>query len=737
MAQPIEFRYFLRKPNGTDYDYYFINPSGNVDYLTSSTPIKPLLFAPDGWMDKMLNWERKITYDGVMRTFSVPLKWVKDGAKILRYIFFNEGVEGLLELYIEKFNYDDYIPTTTTLIWNYEPYYYGEMNFKMFRDEKTFANCEVTEGGFFSKLTSRDNSNYEIKIRDNPNVIWVRMHPFNFLYLQKWVAIGSAGTVSLLNFDEFFIFNATVNEGINSDGQGGYHKINDVDTSIPIANVIQNLTSVSVTYNIEINGSVIVNNNLTFNAFFGIRARDITTSTNGTLLFVTPIVASSINNVFPINVTGSISIAPGGKLAISGILGDTSAMFGSLEPNGNFDIVGGNLSLKITFDNATKETFIPALRPKYVFDELINNINEDSSIVKTSTLLGSVHSDKVITSFDALRNLPKSVLKTNLRDFHTSHKEALNSVLLYKQGSNEVLYEYYSEAYQNTQILDLGEVSEVKVSPFTQDMCSKFIIGQSDYTYDNTNGKDEFNTLVEYLFPFTRFTADKDIKSVYRRDAYGIYTAILNLEGKEVTDADSDNDVAQLHIENTIAGVIPAGFDGAGQSYYNLYRKPINATLGPNYWQVQNIYSPETMINFFFSPHRCLKRNGNWIHSLLFGLDAKEIKFQTSSKSNYLGAKLKTIEGSSFFVTDEGANIPINSLDSPLWLPFLIEVKTIKTHKLKSIMDSNPYGYLKFTWLENDYYGYIMKASQEPATNKPQTFTLLAHPSCNLNNLIY
>ena len=50
--------------------------------------------APEGWEESTLQWARSSEYFGMIRTFSVPLKFVLDGAWLLRRVMYREGVDG-------------------------------------------------------------------------------------------------------------------------------------------------------------------------------------------------------------------------------------------------------------------------------------------------------------------------------------------------------------------------------------------------------------------------------------------------------------------------------------------------------------------------------------------------------------------------------------------------------------------------------------------------------------------
>src|ERR1051325_10685670 len=81
-----DFIYFLLDENNNSYYQY-----GDTVLLSAS--LKPLEFTPDGWKKIQIQNQRNGTYFALDRSFTIPLEYVKDGAQILKYIYYNFGVE--------------------------------------------------------------------------------------------------------------------------------------------------------------------------------------------------------------------------------------------------------------------------------------------------------------------------------------------------------------------------------------------------------------------------------------------------------------------------------------------------------------------------------------------------------------------------------------------------------------------------------------------------------------------
>jgi hypothetical protein len=703
------FRFYLQDKTGK---YYYMNGNA-VDLTTTKTP---LAFAPQNWDITQLDWERGFKYHGIVRKTSTTFEFHKDSASILRSIYYNSGVNGYAKFVIERFN-------DTFAVQNYELLYDGEINFVSYRSTLYGVQCEIIEGGFLNKLESREDTNYDIDLYTNPNQIWVKMDGINFQEICHFIARTGGFTMPSNNFDNFYPFRVVTTEGVVKS------KYQEPDPTIPVKSVVTNITPNPVTYNIQLSGVVDIDISPSAGVpkFLRIRIREydaLGVLVGGNIIFVSPPINTTGYNIINVPlITTSYTLPAGYSFSISSTLVDSS---GVGTTTSFWSIVDSLLDLEINADIRAKTTYIKCLRPLNVFSELINRIGDNTTIADSQLLDGN--EDKVITSFDSIRNLPNSKLNTNFKDFYESMNNIFNTCLIYDKINDFCFLESKATVYDNsTSVLNLGEISEFEIIPHTQDLFSKLEASYKNYDYDSVNGKDEFNTLNEFLSPLTAVSTSLNLAKTYRADMYGIELTRLNLTDKTATDGESDNDVAVIHIENTVAGQIPLGFPGAGQDYYELYRDP--SLL------ISNIYSPQTAFNIFFSPKRCLLRQGYYLRSLLYGNDSELIKYQISSKNNYLGLKMLTNDAGN--VIDEGADILISTLDDIIFKPTIFEFKTKVNNSLDSIMNATPYQLCSFTFKRNTYYGFFIKSSLQPAFNETQRFRLLCAPQTDLTNLIY
>lgn len=732
-----DFQYYLYKTILGVNHYYYLDSNGDVQTTTTKRAIQ---FAPKGWREQGLKWDRGFVYHGIIQTYTEPLKFVKDGAKILRYLYVNYGTEPECNLLIEKYN-------RTLAVRAYEPYFLGEIDFSRYNREKDFVNTEIMEGGFMAKLKAKENTSIEIPVLDNPNRVWVNMDGLLVLGLFRFTGMeqpidNSPPTFmgsSRENFPTLLYFqtegysngdnNPKGNDYVGPNAQMFQQNYAGVADMITLSSAdkwfIRNVSG-SISYDYNIKGSMTIDHqNMTVSAkkMTLYIYKNLGSALGTAVTKYTVIVGGNIPGLGTLTETldfdFNITLAPDEQIWLwfrhSGLAGDVKYHLKKMDVN-------------VSIPNRVKQSYIPALRNFDVGKAIFADIDPTTTFV--SPLLETTHITKVLTCGDALRGLLKAVMKTNIADYYKSNNALFNTCMVHdKIGSTININEKAFAFDEATQILDLGRVSKFKHYPLTAEMFAKYIIGYRDVKYDEVNGKDEFNLTQEYQSPLVRITNEKDIRSDYRADMYGIELTRGNLEGKVLADSDSDNDIFWIDIEDTPAGVIPAGLTGAGEDYYNLNRSGYTVTQG--------LFSASTAFNLYLSPKLMARTHGNYINSVLYpqvNLPGSRLTFKTASKNQddatYL---IWDIAGD---IVDERADILLANLDNPLFYGIVFEFECLVPQNILSVLSTNPFGKIKFTADGLDWYGFLLEVSDEPVLKPKQTYKLLCSTSNDLNKLI-
>lgn len=701
-----QFKHYLRKEVSGVYHYYLVS-GGTVTTTTTKTP---LLFSPEGWKEKDLLYARGFEYWGVISRMSNPFKFVIDGAKILKHIYVNEGVQGDCEHFIERLN------DTSQL---YEDYYFARVDFAKILIEPDHVTANAMDTVYMENLKARESTNYEIDLDTHPNFFYIRMDGItlrnNIEYrTDPEFRVNNNGptTIGITRlFEESQIGIENFKSAVPATSYSGSAALQGDYKASHINNQDQSM-DISLSWDFWFTLYPLQGLNYSISQFSVVIIHtDSSGTTLGTHLAYPATFFNTISGVSQ-NATGSttFTLATGDKLhLVANITG--AAGYGISYSFGEYNIQA---------EFRLAETYIKALRPSVVFNELVDNISDNT--VNKSALPLVDYNKFALTSGDGIRGLSGSKLKTNFIDFFKSYN-------LHAGDNGNGLATYYDKATNTHYIVDkgdvfdaatlaydVGDVAEFKYYPLEDLLYSSIKTGGKDYKYDELNGKDEFNCEFEFTTPITTVKNELEMLTPYRTDMYGIEFTRSNLIKKESTDNEADNEIFIIETEGAPAGT------HLGVDYYDIYRDPAMVING--------LLFPDTAFNINLSPKRMILNQGNLFRSMFYPLAAEYIKFQTASKNAEMDTTLGPV------VVDEDADVLISDLGSPIFYPVVFEFRCKQPVNIQSILDADPYGKIAFTWDGNAYEGFILESSEKPATRSSQVIKLLATPNNDLTKLI-
>ena len=129
-----------------------LRPTLTFDYA-GHTAEEPLLTAPDGWDEQMVKWVRNKKYYGLFRSFTIPLKFVKDGAFKLRKDFYTYGLDAVATLTVNRLD-----PINDV----YYVAYSGTFDFSTFKDNETYVEINLVDGGLAKIIKDNEAVEYEV-----------------------------------------------------------------------------------------------------------------------------------------------------------------------------------------------------------------------------------------------------------------------------------------------------------------------------------------------------------------------------------------------------------------------------------------------------------------------------------------------------------------------------------------------------------------------------------------------
>jgi hypothetical protein len=651
-AQPKQFRYTLV----TDSDTYVL-PN-----------------APIGWEENIIRWSRSEFYYGMIRSFSVPLQFVLDGAWILRTGFYTFGLRSYAQLQIEELNLST---------WAYEVIYTGEIDFSTFSDKLTDVTVTAMEGGISAKIKAYENVKYTIPL-DVPEAIDIELTPLKLRERADFVFPEQNGGGSL--FPELRI---TTNEaqGVNLSAFSVESLISIVPVWSDLKNYFYkaNITG-SVTFNIKISGDDVLN----------IGVFDET----GTLIQV---IKSESYGGFNIDTNFTINVTEGQKLFIYTGYGLIS---------GSGEIYEGEISM--SYFTKSPATFCKALRPIYVFQQLLNKMNENVPVSIQSFLLQEWE-QLTITSGQAIRRQDDPVLILSFRDFFTSINAVLNVGFGIIQG--KAVLEKKSFWFQSTlKAADVGENKEFNLELYEPYVYNSIKVGYPDPKFSTiVDNNDEVNSTQFWSDPIIRVQKELDLTSIIRGDCYGIEDTRITPLGSPNTN--NDNDAFFIKIKADPESI-------SGDPYYRPERSE-------GYVSLSGVLAAETFYNWDISPKRNLLRHGDFLRSMLYNYDQFFINFESALKNS----KMSVVGLDGVRVT-ENVSISIGTLPDTIFIPYLITIVTKLPKNAMALVDNYPTGYIRSTFNDSTQDGFMIDVSVDVSKNRQRELKLLLTPFNQLGNLI-
>lgn len=711
-----DFLYFLLDANGRPL--VGNTTTGQVQVGSKDTLLGPdgklakLRKTPEGWRDVLVKYGRSAKYFGLFRDFTTPMKFVGDGAMILRDIYWKKGIEGYAKLVIIKND-------RSTWPEKHKTWYIGEIDFSKFKQDKYGAvTVNVMEGGLSKLFKANENKVVNIPIDEDPEHIQALLDGIN-LYEKGNFALADStllkkSVVSADFYPPFVFLNSEgTSTGIVFRSQNteivnfgdpfneNWCAAADPDNAGPVELTIKgrvrfrcNTDDVGDTHIMRLWKSTMTAPEL-----------------NDYILFTSPCDAG---NEYTYDIDETISLDPDEKLYLEG-------KFGTLFPSGvevEIEYLEGS-ELTISFKNKYQPTIIKGLYLYRVFQKITELITDGKYTIKSDWL--QAKKDIMITCGDSIRgiiadtanNVAGPVIRTSISDLFQFLLSRWSVGLGIE--NDKLVIEPIAYFFPTTNAIALGQVDDCEFVPAEDLLFNTIKAGYENVEYNNTNGKSEVNSGQQWGTPVTRVVREQDMKSPYRADPYGIEFLRINLDGKTTTDDSSDNDVFAINIETQLTVV------GSDQ-YYKLNR--------PAYSSITGVMDAEGIFNVELSPKRGLLNNGPWLHSLLDGLDSGVIKLDNADKNKELAT---TLAGLTII---EKEDIDISHLGSRLALPHYATFTTSVPLNVPAVLKTTPYYQVSFIWKSVTWNAFLWDGGIKPATNDKQQWKMLLSANNDVTKLI-
>jgi len=669
MKKPL--KYYLRLDDTT---YYILVGGVVTTTAIDSTSADGTYLDADGnsievtglvnWDEFSIDQKRGDQYRlGVFRTYGPEkVKAIDQIASICRKIFVGALSESVLQLEIHYLNH-------STMA--YELLQVTDMDFSKYSStqENDTVSIPLLEAGSPALLKSNYDTVYSIPITTS-DCSYVKAEGVVIKGSYHWIVFtdgnsggisintynnGGAGDKSALSFGAYYrnregdfdvLANNNQSNGvvIGYGGSGGYFE--RAYLYVPVVNSTGTLTGkMEFSYVNQLGGSTGHEKQL-FEVVMGIYSTaDWTTPVSETVLWTDPLGLTDLGEAR----TGVFDTSISGEVPLTLTSNEFALFYFKITPeNPETTMEGSLVSYTVTSDGFLHIDWAcqqPATAVRaYSHIELANKLFAAAGLTVVSDYLtdgidasGNYDLNPLYTYFtcgDAIRGLYLDA-EGNPKDpeIRTSIKEFLQDLFARCGGScgindtGDIVLERLRYFFANTLIVDLGtDVVDVEFTPMTTHLGNTFAVGYKNQTYDDVNGRYEYNSSQSYKNGLLRTVKKIDYTTPYRFDCYGIEFTRANLANKKSTDSGSDNDTFGFQCDGTTES-----FDSVT---CQIIDKSHTITAGLPADVIASVY------NIACTPKRNLLRLGQWLYSNMYLAPSADVTFLNGEKNTALVSEM-------------------------------------------------------------------------------------------------
>ncbi len=650
-------------------------------FLTLDNERTELVFAPRGWDTETIGkFQRDMNYFGIIRSLSLPLQFVEDGAQLLKYAFNKYGIEAGVRLEVEKLKN----------LWDYETIFRSDLDFSKYNPVGNDVNIMLLETGIGKDIKAKEGIKYEFAL-NGADVVNIVLPGVQFSEESIWIT-KYIDTTDLNVAKRFVIGMDLVTNGFGSGFLGALNtsQRNAADSD-------------------DFGGDKFV---------LGQRAGGVSSRIRGNVKgFIAPngeapsricelVVKSTISgNIYQIYVGDSDSENPvyfdvdfdfpytlqQGEGLVLYSRSDTS-------PSVPYLYVSEG-EIRISYASISNPSNCKGIRSFDLFKRIMARVSPSTTV--DSVFLKTVRKNLIFTSGSAIREISDAKIKISLKDFFQTIY-SLNDVGLGTDGNFKL--ETASSFIRPIQIMDVGNVKDFAQENAEELLGNSVTIGYDDGNTDAENGREEYNCGQVWGLPITSIQKELQWKSPTRADQYGIeqMRVTFNVSKTATSDNKSDND-------NFMIDCNPINGEGN-----------FTPILGSQLTLVTGLSYPLTAYNLLLSPKHNLLNHAPYLRSILDRLDGRFIEFGSGEKNTDI---LVVASGQ---VVDEDKSIRVGDLQGKYFQPYIYNITCKLPRNAIQLIDSNPFGYITFNWNGTTASGYPLEVPVDLAGNKEQTLKLLA-----------
>lgn len=633
--------------------------------------------APEEWNDNVIKWDRDRKSCSILTKYVEEFTFVLDDADYLRRCFNENGVFSKVRFFVEEYD---------SASFTYSLYYSADIDFYSYEETDFTIKVVMFDLGYKTAIVANLNTKYEIDIPKTPDVVYYdRLKLKNLIVFENGYAMYNECTKPTAM--ELFVSDDSVYNDLityQSVMQGAKNNDNWIVKSDGKDEILINLSM-----------------SLSIGIFFPFDALPNETRVVCVRVYVNDIVKTERSMVVKRQVTGNA----GYPIYIK--IDENIPLVEGYKVYATFHTSGGKVPytaitqpiIKVSFSSRSNPRNIMGLRPIQLLEKLIEKATEGRySLIKSSLLTESEMSHMLISSGDAIRSIQGAKIKTSLNDFFDAFKVIGGACYTFdvQDGIERMVVEHINTFFdRNNRLTRLNDIKDFKRSVANDYIYNVLKVGYKDNTYDEVNGRNEFNTELEFSTNADVKSNELKLISPYRADMYGIEFLLQNYESEETRDSQSDNDIFIIHT--------------GGKKENEVYL--LNRSE-----QSSNVLAGDSAFNVFLSPKHCMLRQIEYIKSL-FGFSGSLLKFTSSPKEFNMASS----------IGEEHADVDLSEHDN-LFNPVQYEFETTVDSNISKLIGTNYNGYID---IHGKAKGFILSVSENPGRNKSQTWKLLELESNN------
>lgn len=708
--------------------------TGMIDlkfYLTYLGTETLLQNSPDGWNDEMVKWERNTKYWGMFRSFTIPLQFVKDGAKILRTAFYTYGLGADVSIRVEK---RDRISNL------FEQQYTGIVNFASFHDTWESVEVMCEEGGLSNDVQNKEEtifdipftpgdrlnilpfqgqiSNYETftqispeqrdddEVTDPPTTPTIGLRDFIVKFDDNDFHDFNDGTLHLANYkaDPAYTWGIVIDRDcelkMTITPNGRTFSVKQMDTTTMLVpyqfqeRLVLNRGGVTTILATWGNGDFYITDYNTWQEFYP--------SSNGPMTYPA---------------SGNFQFQAGDMLTIVAYIYYSDA--GTCNYQARFINTSAYVMKTQIFDRLSQINLL-AWKPIDLFRAIVKKIGagyevKSDFLTARTTLLLPAESCRSALNYTA-------ITRTSLSNFFNSFKatECLGMGVEVINGVDTLVIEPLSYFFNQTTVHSSVNIKNFSLDVADDLMKSEVEIGFAAKTFEDYFGKQEIHGSATFVLPGTGVTSNEKLLSPYRADILGMdQTRLKQLRidrndtaSIDTKDTDSDNDVF----------MVDCLFDYSNSTtdFYTVNRDYV----------IAGVAYPLTVANVRYTPRRCMLRQAQLLSSILH--------LNTESIMHVSGTKFYNYQTELAPDAAMWENDPITpaEITGSVFLPYYFNFEAPAKFELIENVDTNRYGMISFNYRGATFYGFIMAISAGLAKDKSGTYKLICAPISDLSKLI-